>query len=148
MAPLTSSIEVAQPPEVVFAYATDPTRFAEWQVGVVGGHVANGGAPTVGDTCTTTRRIGFAERTVTSRITHVDPPRSWGVNGVDGPIRATVEVKVSPLNGGQRSQLTISLDFEGYGLGKLLVPLLVRRQAEAEMPRNLKELKDRLEARC
>ena len=102
MAPLTSSIEVAQPPEVVFTYATDPTRFAEWQEGVVGGHLANGGSPTVGDTCMTTRRIGFAERRVTSRITHIDPPRSWGVNGVDGPIRATVEVNVSPLDGDQR----------------------------------------------
>lgn len=148
MAPLTSSIEVAQPPEVVFAYATDPTRFAEWQEGVVGGHLVDGGTPRVGDTCMTTRKIGFAERRVTSRITQVDPPRSWSVNGVDGPIRATVEVKVSPLDGDQGSRLTISLDFEGHGLGKVLVPLLVRRQAGAEMPRNLKRLKDRLEVRC
>ncbi len=46
-----------------------------------------------------------------------------------------------------RAQLTIALDFEGHGLGRLLVPLVVRRQARREMPRNLAALKQRLERR-
>ena len=33
MAPLSSSIQVARSAEDVFAYVTDPTRFAEWQAG-------------------------------------------------------------------------------------------------------------------
>jgi hypothetical protein len=37
--------------------------------------------------------------------------------------------------------VTIELDFEGRGLGKLLVPLVVRRQAQQEMPRNMRSLK-------
>jgi hypothetical protein len=41
--------------------------------------------------------------------------------------------------------VTIELDFEGRGLGKLLVPLVVRRQAQQEMPRNMRSLKERLE---
>ena len=53
---------------------------------------------------------------------------------------------VEPLDGGARSRVTISLDFEGHGIGKLLVPLVVRRQAQKEMPKNQQNLKERLES--
>ena len=146
------STDVDRPAAEVFAYATDPTRFSEWQAGVVDGrlgigssaHAGNGTAPTVGTQCLTTRRIGGADRTSTSIITHVDPPRAWGVRGVDGPIRAIVDLTVEPL-GSHRSRLTISVDFTGHGVGKVLVPLVVRRQARAEMPGSLAVLKRRLE---
>jgi hypothetical protein len=41
--------------------------------------------------------------------------------------------------------VTIELDFEGRGIGKLLVALVVRRQARNEMPANCRRLKQRLE---
>jgi hypothetical protein len=130
----------------VFDYVTDPTRFGEWQQGVVGGHIDGDGPPSVGDKCFTTRRIGGSERLVTSLITRNDPPTAWGVRGVDGPIRATVDVTVAPVNDGHRSRVTITLDFAGQGIGKLLVPLMVRRSARKEMPANLDRLKQRLES--
>jgi hypothetical protein len=40
----------------------------------------------------------------------------------------------------------MTLDFEGRGLGKLLVPLVVRRQARGEMPKNSLKLKQLLES--
>ncbi len=49
------------------------------------------------------------------------------------------------LEDGARSRVTIRLDFEGHGLGKVLVPLVVRRQAKAEMPGTTQKLKDLLE---
>jgi uncharacterized protein YndB with AHSA1/START domain len=142
---ITTSTEVNQPAEQVFAYATDPTRFCEWQKGVIDGHIDESGTPSVGARCLTTRRIGFANRPVTAEITHIDPPRTWGVRGVDGAIRATVEVAVEPL-AEDRARLTIAIDFEGHGIGQLLVPLVVRRDARKEMPTNLATLKKRLEA--
>jgi hypothetical protein len=66
------------------------------------------------------------------------------VHGIDGPIRAIVDLTVEPL-GDARSRVTIAVDFEGRGIGRVLVPLLVRRQASKEMPRNLEKLKQRLE---
>ena len=42
--------------------------------------------------------------------------------------------------------MMIEVDFTGHGIGKLLVPLIVRRQAASEMPENMKRLKQRLEA--
>lgn len=104
-----------------------------------------GDHPAVGSKCTTTRRIGGAERPVTSEITEISPPSNWAVHGIDGPIRAIVNVTVEPLNESASSRVTIELDFEGQGIGKLLVPLVVHRQAQKEMPRNCGKLKERLE---
>jgi len=144
MSPIIATVEVDRPAADVFAYATDPTRFPEWQSGVVEGHLDEAGSPQVGAKCVTTRRIGGAERPVTSVLTHVDPPRTWGVRGIDGPIRATVDVTVAPL-AETRSRLTIAVDFEGHGIGRVLVPLVVRRQAQKEMPTNVANLKRQLE---
>ena len=145
MEPITVSIVVDRSAEEVFAYATDPSRFSEWQKGVVGGRMESAGAPNVGDLCLTTRRIGFSDRPSTSEVVRFDPPYRWGVRGVDSPIRATVDVTVEPRTN-TTAHLTIAVDFEGHGIGRLLVPLVVRREAQREMPVNVKTLKERLEA--
>ncbi|MGH3629365.1 MAG: SRPBCC family protein [Sciscionella sp.] len=144
MSPITVSTEVDRPAEKVFAYATDPAFFHEWQKGVTGGRADQPGTPAVGGKCVTTRRIGFADRPTTSEITRRDPPRAWAVRGIDGPIRATVDVSVQSL-AENRSRLTITVDFEGHGIGKVLIPLVVGPQARKEMPANLAALKARLE---
>jgi hypothetical protein len=84
---------------------------------------------------------------VITEITEFDPPQRWADRGIDGPIRAIVAVTVEPVAGSSRSRLTIELDFTGQGIGRLLVPLIVRRQAASEMPENMRRLKERLEAR-
>ena len=147
MAPIITTAEIGRPADEVFACATDPTRFREWQKGVVDGHMdgPGGSTPAVGAKCVTTRRIGGASRPSTSELVQMDPPRAWGVRGTDGPIRAAVDVLVEPVTG-SRSRLTISVDFTGYGIGKVLVPLMVRREARKEMPGNVAALKQRMEA--
>jgi hypothetical protein len=142
--PIITTTEVAKPATQVFTYATDPTRFHEWQEGVVDGHLDKPGPPQPGAKCLTIRRIGWANRAVTSELTHIDPPRTWGVRGIDGPIRATVDLTVDSLTE-THARLTIAVDFEGHGIGKVLVPLVVRPQARKEMPRNLATLKRRIE---
>jgi len=149
MPPIVTSAEIDRPAAEVFAYATDPARFSEWQKGVVDGHMdspADGtGPPAVGGKCVTTRRIGGANRPSTSELVHIDPPRTWGVRGTDGPIRAAVDVLVEPVSD-SRSRLTITVDFTGHGIGKILVPLMVRPEARKEMPANVTALKRRVEA--
>jgi hypothetical protein len=150
MPPIVTSAEIERPAAEVFAYATDPARFSEWQQGVVDGRMDapadDTRTPAVGTKCVTTRRIGGASRPSTSELVHIDPPRTWGVRGTDGPIRAAVDVLVEPVTG-TRSRLTISVDFTGRGIGKILVPLMVRREARKEMPANMAILKQRMEAR-
>ena len=147
MPPIVASAEIERPAAEVFACATDPARFREWQKGVVDGHMegpADGTQPTVGTKCVTTRRIGGASRPAISELVHIDPPRAWGVRGIDGPIRAAVDVLVEPVTG-SCSRLTISVDFTGHGIGKVLVPLMVRREARKEMPDNMTALKRMIE---
>jgi hypothetical protein len=144
VAPITVSAEVERSAHDVYAYTTDPSRFGEWQQGVVSGRMDP--AVTVGTLrCVTVRRIGFVERTSISEVVRADPPRAWSVRGIDGPIRALVDVSVTPL-ADMRCRVTIAVDFEGHGIGKLLIPLAVRRQARKEMPTNVAALKQRLES--
>jgi hypothetical protein len=142
MPPIIASTEVARPADEVFPRVIDPSTFTEWQQGVLRGSLDT---PTtrVGSKCTTLRRIGGREREVVTEITEYDPPRRWADRGISGPIRALVAVTVDPL--GDRSKVTIEVDFTGHGIGRLLVPLVVRRQAAAEMPENMRRLKQWLE---
>jgi uncharacterized protein YndB with AHSA1/START domain len=147
MSPIVTTTEIDRPAGQVFTTATDPALFPQWQKGVEGGHLDapdDGTLPPVGTKCVTTRRIGGSSRQVTSELTHIDPPKAWGVKGTDGPIRATVSVLVEPVTD-TRSRLTISVDFTGHGIGKLLVPLMVRPEARKEMPRNMAALKQLIE---
>jgi uncharacterized protein YndB with AHSA1/START domain len=146
MAPIITSVEIARPAEEVFAYVTDPSSFPEWQQGVVSGHM-DGATTRVGSRCTTIRRIGGRERKVITEITECDPPQRWADRGIEGPIRAIVAVTVQQLPDGSQSRVTIEVDFTGHGIGKVLVPLVVRRQAARENPVNMRRLKQRLEAR-
>jgi uncharacterized protein YndB with AHSA1/START domain len=142
MAPIVSAVDIARPPSEVFPFVTDPSRFGEWQIGVVSGHTE--GEPTVGTRCTTTRRIGGADRTSTSEITEISPPTSWAMRGIDGPIRAMMQVAVEPRENGEQSRVTFSLDFSGHGMGKLVLSKTVS-QARKEMPQNCEKLKQLLE---
>ena len=65
MPPIVSSFEIARPPDEVYSYATDPTRFAEWQDDVLRVRMEGGRPPGVGTRFTTTRRIGRVEQTTT-----------------------------------------------------------------------------------
>jgi uncharacterized protein YndB with AHSA1/START domain len=146
MPPIVSHVYVARPPDEVFSYATDPARFAEWQDDVVSVHIEGGQPLSVGSRFTTTRRIGRVEHSSTQEITTLSPPRSFAARGVDGPLRANASVTVEPVDGGIRSRVTFTLDFVGRGMGKLLVPDVVRRLAERGAPRSYRNLKERLES--
>jgi uncharacterized protein YndB with AHSA1/START domain len=146
LASIVSSIEIARAPEDVFQYVTDPSRLPDWQESAVDARLEGGGPPAVGSRVVVTRRIGRGERPMTTEITRHSPPSSWAGRGIDGPVRGIFNGTVQPLDGGARSRVTIELDFEGHGLGKLLVPLVVRPQVRKEMPRSMEALKARLES--
>jgi Polyketide cyclase / dehydrase and lipid transport len=93
-----------------------------------------------------TRRMGKREQTMTSELTEYSPPRSYAFRVIDGPVRALGKGRFEPLGEGDRTRFTFELDFEGHGIGKLLVPLVVRRQAAKELPESHANLKRRLES--
>ena len=129
MASFTSSVRIERPAEEVFAYATDPTRFSEWQASATSGHV---------------RRVPGGQREAKSEITEYMPPTRWAVRGVDGPIRANVGVTVEALEPGA-SRVTIELEFVGVGLMGVAMAPVVGWRGRQEMPGNMANLKRLLE---
>lgn len=146
MTPVIESIEISRRPEDVFTYITDPSHFPDWQGNVVSAG-AHGDAPlAAGSRAVVTRRVGRRELATTEEVVDLNPPRSWGFRGVGGlPVTAIAKGTIEPLDGGQRSRVTISLEFEAHGIGRLLVPLFIRRQARRQLPRNEQTLKALLE---
>jgi uncharacterized protein YndB with AHSA1/START domain len=145
MAPIVESVEIARRPEDVFSYISDPEHLSEWQESLISARLEGEGPVAVGSRIVTTRHVGRGDRTMTMEVTEMHPPKSMAARGIDGPVRASVHSTVEPLDEGARSRLTIQLDFKGHGIGMLLVPLVVRRQASAEMPKNHQKLKELLE---
>jgi len=145
MAPMVHSVEIDRSREDVFAYATDPTRFPEWQEAVVRASRQGSGPLQQGSRISLTRRMGKREQTMTSELTEYSPPESYAFRVVDGPVRALGKGSFDAL-GDARTRFTFELDFEGHGIGKLLVPLFVRRQAAKELPESHANLKRKLES--
>jgi uncharacterized protein YndB with AHSA1/START domain len=145
MPPVVSSFEIARPPQEVYAYATDPSRFPEWQRDVVRVQVEGAGPPGVGSRFTTIRRIGRVEQATTQEITEQRPPKRWAARGVDGPFRPNAEITIEPVGDGTRSLVTIALDFEGHGIGRLLPLAVIRRMTAKQAPRSYRNLKELLE---
>jgi uncharacterized membrane protein len=144
MAPITSSIEIARPPEDVFAYIDDLSRHGEWQTAIEQVTVETEGPTRVGSRARDRRRVPGGVREITYEITEHDPPRRASFRGIDGPVRPVGTVSVIPLDA-SRSRVMLELDFEGRGIGKLLLPL-VRRDAAKHVPADQQRLKERLEA--
>jgi uncharacterized protein YndB with AHSA1/START domain len=144
MPAIVESIDISRPPEDVFAYATDFASFPEWQGGVLSARAEGDDPLTVGSRAVVTRRIGLRELPGTEEISELSPPRSWAVRGVSGPLTALAKGTIEPLDGGERSRVTIALEFEANGIGKLLVPL-VNPKARKQLPRNEQKLKKILE---
>jgi uncharacterized protein YndB with AHSA1/START domain len=145
MAPIVHSVEISRSPEDVFAFLTDFSHATEWQENLVSASVEGDGPFGVGSRVKMTRRIGRVERTMTTEVTELSPPRNFGFRGIDGPIRPIGKGTVEPVGEGG-SRFTAELDFEGHGIGKLLIPLVVRRQATRDMAKSQQRLKARLES--
>lgn len=145
MAAIVESIEISRRPQDVFSYATNPSFFAEWQESLVSVRLEGDTPLTVGSKATVVRRVGPRKMTSTEEIAELNPPRAWAVRSDGGPLVAIVKGTIEPLDGGQRSRLTVAFDFEAHGIGKLLLPLVVRPQVRRQLPRNEQKLKSLLE---
>ena len=145
MAPVTASIEIARRPEDVFAYLDDLARHGEWQDQIVSVERHGEGPTKVGTKATEKRRVGGREQTMTYEVTEHDPPRTSAFHGVDGPVRVAGRVTLDPVGDGSSTRVSLSLDFEGHGVGKLLVPF-ARSQARKQVLKDQHRLKERLES--
>lgn len=145
MSTMVNSVEIDRSPAEVFAFVTDPNDFTEWQHNVVSASLDGEGPMHEGSTIAMTHRMGGRQQSMTTEMTEYDEPRGYTFRGVDGPVRALGRGSLEPLGNGERTCFTFELDFEGHGIGRLLVPLVVRRQAKEEMVESHAALKSQLE---
>ena len=143
MTAIRETVEIARSPEDVFAYLDDLERHGEWQGQIISVERETEGPTRVGSRATDLRKVPGGPRKFTYEITAHEPPRTSSFRVVNGPIRPVGSVAVEPAGDG-RSRVTLELDFEGHGFGKLLLPL-VRRDARKQVPKDQQRLKERLE---
>jgi hypothetical protein len=123
----------------------DPSHHPKWIESVVSARRQGDGPLAVGSTVLVTRRVGPRTARITEQMTKLHPPRTWANRGVSAiAVVAVADGMVEPLDAGKRSRVTIATDFQGRGIGKLLVPLLARRLAK-QLPRDQRQLKEVLE---
>lgn len=146
MAVAAESIDISRSPDDVFRYATDFAQFHHWQGNVVSARRDGESALVTGSRAVVTRRVGPRRVRAAETITELAPPKAWEVRSSGGlPVTAIAKGRIEPLDGGNRSRVTITLDFAGHGIGKLLIPLVIRHQARKQLPQNAARLKEVLE---
>jgi carbon monoxide dehydrogenase subunit G len=127
-------IEIARPPEEVYALVSDLERGPEWQPSLVRVDVERGKE---------VRRIAGQEREASFEATRNEAPRLFEIVSRGGPVRATATFELRPVESGTRVDLAVVLELSG--------PLrfaggMVRGRAEREARENLERLKRLLEA--
>jgi uncharacterized membrane protein len=145
MAPIVESVEINRRPEDVFAYLDQLDRHKEWDDQILSTRVETEGPTRVGKRATDTRKVPIGKQDITYEITEHDPPRRAAFRGVRGPVRPAGVMTVEPLDDGSRSRVTIEVELQGHGIGKLLAPL-ANRDARKNVPGSQAKLKERLES--
>jgi uncharacterized membrane protein len=142
---ITSSVDINRPQGEVFAYLERLDRHAEWQQALTSVRIEGSGPVGVGTRAIEKRKVPGGEREMTYELTAHDPPRTSSWKGLDGPVRPSGTVTVDALDE-SRSRVTVSMELEGHGIGKLLLPF-VRAQARKQVPADQARLKQILEER-
>lgn len=145
MAATMGSIEISRRPEDVFTYVLEPMYYPEWDDSAVSARREDSSAPTLGSKTTVLHRMGPLKVPTTEEVVEFNPPRQFTNRGVSGPLVGVATCTVEPLDGGRRSRLTIALEIEARGLGKLILPV-ARPRARKTLPKQLKKLKEILDA--
>ena len=139
-------IVIDRPAEEVFAYLDQLDRHGEWQDSLLSAKVETEGPTRVGTRVVERRKVPGGARDIPYEITEHEPPRKASFRGTAGPVRPVGTVTVDPV-GESSSRMSLELELEGHGIGKLFAPL-ARRQAAKEVPASHEKLKQLLESRA
>ena len=138
------STEVARTPQEVFDYVSDATRLPEWQPSVKEAAAEPPAIRKVGMRGYEVRRVPGGPQKLRWQVTECEPGRRWGIEGVDGPVRAHATMTLAPTDG-NGTRVDYRIWFEGRGIGRLF-RLMAGRGASTDVPASLELLKGRLEA--
>ena len=126
------TIEIARPPEEVFAYLTDVSRVPEWQAGVKSAELRDGRIEE-------SRSLFGRELHTTLEIVEQEEPTLFTVRALDSPVAFRVRHVLEPADGGTRLTVTADGDVPGFAAG------LLARRAEKHFRKDFDRLKQILE---
>jgi uncharacterized membrane protein len=140
------SIVIDRPAEEVFAYLDQLDRHGEWQDSLLSAKVETEGPTRVGTRVVERRKVPGGARDIPYEITEHEPPRKASFRGTAGPVRPVGTVTVDPI-GQSSSRMSLELELEGHGIGKLFA-IPARHQAAKEVPASHEKFKQLLESRA
>ena len=126
-------VEIARPPEDVYAVVADLERGPEWQPSLVRVDLERG---------VEVRRVAGHEREASFEVTRNDPPRLFEIVSHAAPVRVRATFALEPVRAGTRVHLTLVLELGG---ALRFAARMVRGRAEREARENLERLKALLE---
>jgi uncharacterized protein YndB with AHSA1/START domain len=135
-----TTLEIARPPEDVFAYLTDVSRLPEWQSSLLA--ATADGDVRAGTRIRERRRFMGRELATQIDVTTYEPPRRFELTSREGPVAFEIRHVLEPADGGTR--VHVEVDFKlGAMIGLAARPLL--KAAEREFRADFERLKRILE---
>lgn len=125
---IQESIEIARPPEEVYALIADLERGPEWQPSLVRVDVERG---------VEVRRLGGHEREARFEVTRDEPPRLFEIVSHAAPVRVWATFELERVEAGTSVDLTLALELAG---ALRFAGPMVRGRAEREARENLEHL--------
>lgn len=144
MAATVDSVDISRRPEEIFTYMLEPSHYSEWDDSIISAQREDSSPLAVGSKTKVLHRMGPLKVSTTEELIELNPPQRFTNRGVSGPLAGVASCTIEPLDGGERARLTMSLELEARGLGKLLIPIATPRARKA-LPRQLKKLKEILD---
>jgi carbon monoxide dehydrogenase subunit G len=128
-------VDIARPPEDVWAYLTDVSNLPQWQSGVHS-------AVREGSQIRESRHMLGRELQTTLEIEEEDAPRVFALRALNSPVPFTVRHELEPSGGGTRLTVTGEGDpgmLPGFAAG------IMARRAEKQFRKDFERLKRLLE---
>ena len=126
------TIEIARPPEEVFAYLTDVSNLPRWQTGVKTATLHDGRIEE-------SRSLLGRELHTALEIVEQEEPRLFTLRALSSLVPFMVRHELEPAHGGTRLTVTVEGDVPGFAAG------LLARHAEKQFRKDFERLKQILE---
>jgi carbon monoxide dehydrogenase subunit G len=135
-------VEIAAPPEQVFAFVSELDNLPRWQSGIQSTEKTSDGPMQPGSSARVVRQLFGQRITADLVVTAYQPPRQLELRSEVSGVRALGSLLVEPSGGG--SSVTFAMEISASGFAALMEGTLASAAAE-DIADSLRMLRDELE---